>query len=64
MGSEELDFEYEEISTDEVDRIVAALEQLQAGAESQTIRDFLEECSTNIHYLVYDDEDGEFTAAA
>jgi hypothetical protein len=56
--------EYEEISSDEVDTVVAALEALSANVSSETIKAFLEECSTNIYYLVYDDEDGMDAAAA
>lgn len=55
------EFEYEEITSDEVDKVVAALEDLAATTSSETIKAFLEECSTNVYYLVYDDED---TAAA
>lgn len=58
------EIEYEEISSDEVDRVVAALEELTNGVTSETIRAFLEECSTNVYYLVYDDEDGVESAAA
>jgi hypothetical protein len=64
MLADNLEFDYEEISTDEVDRVTAALEQLSAGVASQTIREFLEVCSTDIHFLVYDDEAGDFEAAA
>jgi len=51
------EIEYEEITSDEVDKVVAALEQLSATVESETIKAFLEECSTNIYYLIYDDEE-------
>ncbi|MDZ4684458.1 MAG: hypothetical protein SH850_05165 [Planctomycetaceae bacterium] len=58
------DIEYEEITSDEVDKVVAALEQLSATVDSETIKAFLEECSTNIYYLIYDDdEEGEHLAA-
>lgn len=60
--SEEI--EYEEITSDEVDKVVAALEQLSANVESETIKAFLEECSTNIYYLIYDDEDETDSLAA
>lgn len=60
--SEEI--EYEEINSDDVDRIVAALEDLSGSVSSETIKAFLEECSTNIYYLVYDDEDGADNLAA
>lgn len=54
MVSENLEFE--EISSDEVDRVIAALEELSASVSSQTIQSYLEECSNNIYYLVYEDD--------
>ncbi len=60
--SEEI--EYEEITSDEVDRVVAALEELMASTNSETIKAFIEECSTNVYYLVYDDEEGADNMAA
>jgi len=51
------DLEFEEISSDEVDRIVAALEELTESVSSETIRSFLEECSNSVYYLVYDEEE-------
>jgi hypothetical protein len=51
------DIEYEEIDSDEVDRVVAALEELSGTVSSETIQAFLEEASTNIYYLVYEDEE-------
>ncbi len=58
------EIEYEEITSEEVDRVVAALEELMASSNSETIKAFLEEASTNIYYLVYDDEDGADSMAA
>jgi hypothetical protein len=49
--------EYEEISSDEVDRIVEALEELAEGVSSENIRVLLEEASQSVYDLVYDDED-------
>lgn len=49
--------EYEEISSEEVDRVVEALEQLMETVESENIQAFLEEASANILALVYDEED-------
>lgn len=60
--SEEI--EYEEINSDDVDRVVAVLEELSESVSSETIRAFLEECSNNIYYLVYDDEDTSENLAA
>lgn len=64
MILDEIDCQIEEISADEVNQIVAALNALQRTAASVTIREFLEDCATNIHYLVHDDECGDFNAAA
>jgi len=58
------EIEYEEINSDDVDRIVAALEELSGSVSSETIKAFLEECSTNIYYLIYDDEEGSDNLAA
>lgn len=49
--------EYEEITSDEVDRIVDALENLCATVDSENIRLILENASNDVWYLVYDDED-------
>jgi hypothetical protein len=55
------DDEYEEITSDEVDRIVEALEGLISSTESVNIQTYLEEALNNIFYLVYDQEDAEET---
>jgi len=55
--SQDQEFDYEEISSDEVDRVVAALEQLSESVASETIKGFLEECSTSVYYLVYEDDE-------
>ena len=49
--------ELEEITSDEVDRVVAALEELMESADSENIRTYLEDASNNIYYLVYDVEE-------
>lgn len=51
------DDEYEEITSDEVDRVVEALEQLNASIDSENIRVIIENAASDIWYLVYDDED-------
>ncbi len=51
------DEEYEEITSDEVDRVVEALEQLNASIDSENIRVIIENAASDIWYLVYDDED-------
>jgi hypothetical protein len=53
------DSEYEEICSDEVDRIVQALEGLMNSVESENIRAYLEEAADNIFSLVYDEADFE-----
>ena len=62
--ADELEIEYEEVDSDEVDRVVAAIETLSGTVASETIRAFLEEASTNIYYLIYDDEEEEAANAA
>lgn len=62
--TEDFGDEYEMIHSDEVDRVVAAIESLLPSIESETIRSYLEDCSNSIYYLVYeDDEEAESQAA-
>lgn len=61
-AAEAADDEYEEISSDEVDRVVAALDDLMESTDSLNIRLYLEEAAANIYGLVYDDEDLEEAA--
>ncbi len=49
--------EFEEITSDEVDRVVDGLERLAATIDSENIRLILENASNDVWYLVYDDED-------
>ena len=49
--------DYEEITSDEVDRVVAALDELIESTVSLNIRACLEEAAANVYGLVYDDED-------
>ncbi|HCP10701.1 MAG TPA: hypothetical protein DIT89_00025 [Planctomycetaceae bacterium] len=51
--------EYEEISSDEVDRVVEALDRLIAGVQSENVKHYLEEAASNIYFLVYEEEDVE-----
>lgn len=51
--------EYEEISSEEVDRIVEALENLSESTTSENIKTYLEEALNGVYYLVYDEEDEE-----
>jgi hypothetical protein len=58
------DEEFEEITSDEVDRVVAALDDLMESIDSLNIRSYLEEAATNIYCLVYDAEEDELEEAA
>ena len=51
--------EFEEITSDEVDRVIETLEDLAETVESENIRAHLENAVNEIFYLVYDDEDLE-----
>ena len=55
--------EYEEISSDEVDRVIGALEDLMESVASENIRAYIEDAINGIFYLVYEDEEGTDTAA-
>lgn len=58
------DQEFEEISSDEVDRVVDVLDRLIEGVDSDNIKHYLEEASSNIYYLVYEDSEDETEAEA
>ncbi len=45
--------EYEEISSDEVDRVIQALESLMQSVSSENIRAYLDESADNIYSLIY-----------
>ena len=49
--------EFEEITSEEVDRVVESLENLAATVDSENVRLILEKALNDIWYLVYDDED-------
>ncbi len=51
--------EFEEISSEEVDQAVEALDRLIAGVQSENIKHYLEEAASNIYYLVYEEEADE-----
>jgi hypothetical protein len=61
-ASQPLDDDYEEITSDEVDRVVASLEELMDTTTSLNIRCCLEEAAANIYCLIYDEEDLEEAA--
>lgn len=63
MTIDDFDFLIEDVSPQEVDRIVADLKTLQRSVASVTIRESLDECATNIHFLAHDDEGGLISAA-
>jgi hypothetical protein len=53
------DEEFEEISSDEVDRVVAVLDELIETVLSENIQAILEDASNSIFSLVYDENDLE-----
>jgi len=55
------DQEFEEINSDEVDRIVEVLDNLIEGVDSDNVKHYLEEASSNIYYLIYEDSEDETT---
>ena len=57
---EENEDQFEEITSEEVDRVVAQLESLIESTDSENIRSFLEEAMNEIYYLVYEEEEEEF----
>ncbi|MCA9063374.1 MAG: hypothetical protein KDA96_09955 [Planctomycetaceae bacterium] len=48
--------DYEEISSEEVDRVVEMLDHLIESVQSENIKHYLEDAASNIYYLVYEDE--------
>ena len=61
--SDAQEFEFEDVSIEEVDNVVAWLENLMETVDSETIKDMLEECLNNVYYLAHEDED-EFSSEA
>ena len=53
--SDSQDLEYEEVSSDEVDNVVAALENLSETVTSEAIKDLIDDCVNSVYYLVYED---------
>ncbi len=51
------DQDFEEICSDEVDRIVEVLDGLIETIQSENVKHLLEEASSSIYYLVYEDEE-------
>jgi len=60
MADEQLDgqdgLEYEEITSDEVDRVVEELERLAESVQSENIKSYIEDAINSIFFLVYDDD--------
>ncbi|MCA8991833.1 MAG: hypothetical protein KDA88_07630 [Planctomycetaceae bacterium] len=52
--------DFEEISSDEVDRVIEMLEAIIEDTQSENIRAYLDEAAENIYRLVYDDESEEW----
>lgn len=55
-GADQSGADYEEITSDEVDRVIAALETLMGQTSSENIRCYLEEAADHIFDLVYADD--------
>ena len=53
----EADEEFEEITSEEVDRVIELLEGVATNVQSQNILAILTEASDSIYELVYDEED-------
>ena len=49
--------EFEEITSEEVDRVVESLETLAESVTSENIRTYLEDVTNTIYELVYDETD-------
>lgn len=49
--------DYEEISSEEVDRVVESLETMMATVDSENIRWFLEDALENVYGLIYSDDE-------
>jgi hypothetical protein len=64
MADEQLDdqandgLEYEEITSDEVDRIVEQLERLSETVKSENIKSYIEDAINSIFFLVYEEDEG------
>ncbi len=54
---ENADEEYEVITSEEVDRVLDALEELTNSVESENIKVSLQEAADTIYSLIYEEED-------
>lgn len=50
--------EYEEITSDEVDRVIEELQRLSDTVSSENIKSYLEDAIEHVFLLVYDETDG------
>ena len=62
MADEQLDdqndgLEYEEITSDEVDRVVEQLERLTETVKSENIKSYIEDAINSIFFLVYEEDE-------
>ena len=62
LSDADAEYEEEEISTDEVDRVLETLTNLLESVESSTVHEYLEEAYNHIFSLVYEEEGDEETA--
>lgn len=51
--------EFEEITSEEVDRVVGILEELIETVQSENVRSYLEDAMNGVYYLIYDEDDEE-----
>ena len=58
-----VDSGYEEITSEEVDKVVESLESLMSRVQSENIRSILDEAADEIYALVYSEEGAEAEAA-
>lgn len=56
--------EYEEICSEEVDRVVETLDRLIEGVQSENVKHLLEEAASSIYFLVYEEEEVNAEGAA
>ncbi|MDG2207805.1 MAG: hypothetical protein P8K78_07865 [Pirellulales bacterium] len=61
LSDADAEYEEEEISTDEVDRVLDTLTNLLESVESSTVHEYLEEAYHHIFSLVYEEEGDEET---
>jgi hypothetical protein len=60
----DFDEEFEEISVEEIDRVLLALDKIIESVESETIRGYLETTAEEISFLIDDEEPDDLSEAA